>query len=44
MGDQFEDREKGLFGENGFGQIVTKVAGMERDLGIFELSRVTPKI
>ncbi len=44
MGDQFEDREKSLFGENGFGQIVTKVAGMERDLGIFELSRVTPKI
>jgi hemerythrin-like domain-containing protein len=44
MGDQFEDREKDLFGENGFGQIVTKVAGMERDLGIFELSRVTPKI
>jgi hemerythrin-like domain-containing protein len=43
LGDQFEDREKALFGENGFGQIVNRVAGMERELGIFELSRVTPK-
>ncbi len=44
LGDQFEEREKDLFGEDGFGQIVTRVAGMERELGIFDLSRVTPKI
>jgi hemerythrin-like domain-containing protein len=44
LGDQFEDRERALFGENGFARIVAEVAELERKLNLFELSRFTPKI
>ena len=44
LGDQFEDREKALFGENGFARIVSEVAELERKLNLFGLSRFTPKI
>jgi hemerythrin-like domain-containing protein len=44
LGDQFEDRERALFGENGFARIVSEVAELERKLNLYELSRFTPKI
>lgn len=44
LGDQFEDRERALLGENGFARIVSEVAELEKKLNIYELSRFTPKI
>jgi len=43
LGDQFEDRERALLGENGFARIVSEVAELERKLNLYELSRFTPK-
>jgi len=42
MGDQFEDDEKKRFGEGGFEQIVSQVAAIERDVGIYDLAMATP--
>jgi hemerythrin-like domain-containing protein len=44
LGEKFEDKENELFGENGFEKVVEGVAGMERALGIYELSQFTPPI
>ncbi|HYX10120.1 MAG TPA: hemerythrin domain-containing protein [Bacteroidales bacterium] len=41
MGEDFEKLENKLFGEDGFDSIVDKVAGLEKQLGIFELSKFT---
>jgi hemerythrin-like domain-containing protein len=43
MGDQFEDQEHKLFGQDGFENMVEQVAGIEKTLGIYELSKFTPK-
>ena len=43
MGDQFEDREHKLFGENGFEKVVEEIAKIEKPLEIYELSKFTPK-
>ena len=42
MGDQFEDDERKRFGEGGFEQVVSQVAAIERDLGIYDLATATP--
>jgi hemerythrin-like domain-containing protein len=42
LGDDFEDKEHDLFGEEGFESIVGKVAGIEKQLGIYDLSKFTP--
>ncbi|MDD5691749.1 MAG: hemerythrin domain-containing protein [Candidatus Omnitrophica bacterium] len=42
LGDKFEDKERELFGENGFENIVKEVEDIEKSLGIYELSRFTP--
>ena len=42
LGEQFEDREHELFGEEGFESVVEQVAGIERELGIYDLSQFTP--
>ncbi len=42
LGEDFEKKEHELFGEQGFEKMVDKVAGLERVLGIYELSRFTP--
>ena len=41
MGEDFEKLEHKLFGEDGFDTIVDKVAGIEKQLGIYELSKFT---
>jgi len=43
LGDEFEDREQALFGQEGFEKIVVEVAKLERTLGIFDLAQFTPK-
>jgi hemerythrin-like domain-containing protein len=43
LGESFEKKEDELFGEGGFEKIVDEVAGIEKRLGIFELSQFTPR-
>ncbi len=42
LGEDFEDREHKLFGTDGFDAFVEKVANIEKQLGIYELSLFTP--
>lgn len=42
LGEQFEDEEHRLFGEDGFAKVVDEVAALEKRLGIHELARFTP--
>ena len=42
LGDEFEDEEKKMFGEDGFEKMVAEVAALERDLGIYDLAQFTP--
>jgi hemerythrin-like domain-containing protein len=44
LGEDFEDKEHELFGEDGFETIVEKVADIEKQLGIYELSGFTPSL
>jgi hemerythrin-like domain-containing protein len=44
LGDQFEDEENRRFGSDGFGKTVAKVATIEKQLGIYDLSQFTPKL
>lgn len=42
LGDTFEDKERALFGENGFESKVREIADLEKKLGTYELSQFTP--
>lgn len=44
LGDQFEDKEQKLFGKDGFEKIVAEVAGIEKQLGLYDLTQFTPKV
>lgn len=44
LGEQFENDEHKLFGQDGFEKIVNSVAELEKSLGIYELSQFTPKL
>ena len=41
LGEQFEDKEHELFGENGFQNNVAEIARLEAALGIGDLARFT---
>lgn len=43
LGEVFEDRERKLFGKNGFETVVAKIADLEKSLGIYDLGKFTPK-
>ncbi len=43
LGDQFEDEEHRLFGEDGFERNVEAVAAVEKELGIYDLAAFTPR-
>ncbi len=43
LGEEFENNEHKLFGEDGFETMVNKVADIEKSLGIYELSQFTPQ-
>lgn len=44
LGEEFEDKEHELFGEDGFDTMVERVATIEKQLGIYDLSQFTPKL
>lgn len=44
LGNEFEDRERQLVGENGFEGVVSQIMGLETKLGIADLSQFTPSI
>jgi hemerythrin-like domain-containing protein len=44
LGEDFEKKERQLFGEDGFEKIVDQVASLERALDIDDLSRFTPRV
>jgi hemerythrin-like domain-containing protein len=41
LGDKFEDEENRRFGAEGFEKVVEQVAGIERELGIYDLAQFT---
>jgi hemerythrin-like domain-containing protein len=43
LGEDFEKKEDELFGEEGFFKVVDQVAQLEKKLGLYDLSRFTPK-
>ena len=43
LGEEFENNEHKLFGEDGFEKMVNKVANIEKQLGIYELAQFTAK-
>ena len=44
LGEEFENNEHKLFGEDGFEHMVDKVAMIEKSLGIYDLAQFTPKV
>jgi len=42
LGEDFEDKEHDLFGEDGFEKMVGNVEDIEKQLGIYDLSKFTP--
>lgn len=42
LGEKFENRERELFGEQGFEKMVESVAAIEKKLGLYDLSQFTP--
>jgi hemerythrin-like domain-containing protein len=43
LGDDFEKKEDELFGDDGFFKVVDQVAQLEKKLGIYDLSKFTPR-
>jgi hemerythrin-like domain-containing protein len=44
LGEDFEKREHQLFGKEGFEGMVPRVAAIEKQLGIYDLSQFTPRL
>ncbi|HVD98094.1 MAG TPA: hemerythrin domain-containing protein [Cytophagaceae bacterium] len=44
LGEEFENNEHKIFGRDGFETIVSKVAEIEKKLGIYDLSQFTPQL
>jgi hemerythrin-like domain-containing protein len=44
LGEEFEKREHEKFGDGGFDGMVDKVAKIEKQIGIYELSQFTPQV
>jgi hemerythrin-like domain-containing protein len=44
LGEEFEDKEHALFGDDGFEKIVDEVARIEKTLGIYDLAQFTPQL
>jgi hemerythrin-like domain-containing protein len=44
LGEEFEKQEDKLFGDDGFFKVVDQVAEIEKKLGIYDLSKFTPKV
>ncbi len=44
LGDAFEDQEQKMFGKEGFERNVSEVAGLEKQMGLYDLAQFTPKV
>ena len=44
LGEKFEDKENELFGKEGFEKMVESVGEIEKKLGIYDLSKFTPRV
>ncbi|MDP4224257.1 MAG: hemerythrin domain-containing protein [Bacteroidota bacterium] len=44
LGEEFEKKENQLFGEKGFESVVEKVAGLEKQLQLYDLGQFTPAV
>jgi hypothetical protein len=44
LGARMEEDEHKVLGEEGFEKSVAEVAGIEKELGIFDLNQFTPKV
>lgn len=44
LGEEFENNEHKLFGKDGFETMVSKVADIEKTLGIYDLNQFSPKV
>ncbi|MBI1387144.1 MAG: hemerythrin domain-containing protein [bacterium] len=44
LGEDFEDKEHDLFGEDGFDGMVDKVAEIEKTMGLYDLAQFTPLV
>jgi hemerythrin-like domain-containing protein len=44
LGEEFENNEHKIFGEDGFETMVDKVAAIEKQLGIYEIAQFTPDV
>jgi hemerythrin-like domain-containing protein len=44
LGEEFENNEHKLFGEDGFETMVSKVSDIEKQLNIYDLNKFTPKL
>jgi hemerythrin-like domain-containing protein len=44
LGEDFEEKEHELFGEDGFDAMVDRVAAIEKSLGIYDLGQFTPQV
>jgi len=44
LGEEFEDKEHKMFGKSGFEGVLSKIAEIEKSLGIYELSKFTPAV
>jgi hemerythrin-like domain-containing protein len=44
LGEEFENKEHQLFGQDGFEKYVDQIAGIEKSLGIYDLAQFTPKV
>jgi hemerythrin-like domain-containing protein len=44
LGEQFEKKERALFGEDGFERNVEAIAGIEKKLGVYDLAQFTPEV
>jgi len=44
LGEEFENNEHKLFGKDGFETMVSKVADIEKRMGIYDLNQFTPKV
>jgi len=44
LGEEFENKEHQLFGEDGFEKMVDRVASIEKALGIYDLAQFTPHL
>ncbi len=42
LGEQFEEKEHALFGQDGFDKTVDRIAAIEKELSIYDLARFTP--